>query len=162
MFDLDHFKRVNDSHGHHVGDRCIVMLADVVKSSIRQSDLFARFGGEEFVLLLPETNLAPALQLCERLRQRVEAQRVDTGAGEIAITVSVGLADFQQNMTTLEEIIARADAALYAAKRNGRNQVAYGSTVHRDTARPCHPASIGRLRHELREQQPLARPIPRN
>ncbi len=163
MFDLDHFKQVNDTYGHNVGDRCIVMLADVVKSSVRQSDLFARFGGEEFVLLLPETQLAPALQLCERLRQKVEAERIDTGDGAISVTVSVGVADFQQNTTTLEEIIARADAALYSAKRNGRNQVAYGSTSHRDpSAAPCHPASIGRLHHELRRPSPLTRPLSRN
>lgn len=160
MFDLDHFKWVNDTHGHHIGDRCIVMLTELVQSSIRQSDLFARFGGEEFVLLLPETELAPALQLCERLRQKVEAQFVETDRDPINITVSVGLADFQQNTTTLEEIIARADAALYAAKRNGRNQVAYGSTVNRDTA-PCHPASIDRLRREVKQDAGLARPVPR-
>lgn len=160
MFDLDHFKAVNDTYGHHIGDRCIVMLTDLVKASIRQSDLFARFGGEEFVLLLPETHLAPALQLCDRLRKRVEAHPVETDRGPINITVSVGLADFQQNATTLEEIIARADAALYTAKRNGRNQVAYGSTVHRDSA-PCHPESIDQLRREVGKDAGLARPLAR-
>lgn len=161
MFDLDHFKQVNDSYGHHVGDQCLIMLTEVITKSIRQSDLFARFGGEEFVLLLPETNLAPALQLCERLRQRIEAQQVETDNGPISISVSVGVADFQQNTTTLEEIIARADAALYTAKRNGRNQVAYGSTIHREASPPCHPASIDTLRREVRQQEILSRPMPR-
>lgn len=161
MFDLDHFKEVNDTYGHHVGDRCIVMLAEIVKSSIRQSDLFARFGGEEFVLLLPETELAPALQLCERLRRKVEMQRIETDSGEISVTASVGLADFQQNTTTLDEIIARADSALYTAKRNGRNQVAYGSTVFRDRSHPRHPASINHLRSEIASPQALARPLSR-
>jgi diguanylate cyclase (GGDEF)-like protein/PAS domain S-box-containing protein len=160
MFDLDDFKQVNDTYGHHIGDRCIVMLADIVKSSVRQSDLFARFGGEEFVLLLPETQLAPALQLCERLRQKVAAQWIETDGDPISVTVSVGLADFQQNTTTLEEIIARADAALYTAKRNGRNQVAYGSTMSRESA-PCHPASIERLRREAPPAGGLNRPATR-
>ncbi len=144
MFDLDHFKQVNDTYGHNTGDRCIVMLTDLVQTAIRQSDLFARFGGEEFVLLLPETELAPALQLCERLRRKVESRPVETDGDPIKITVSVGVADFQQNRT-LEEIIAQADAALYTAKRNGRNQVAYGSTVMSEAPARSRPAGIDKL-----------------
>ncbi len=125
LLDVDHFKGVNDTHGHAAGDRCLVALSDIVRKSIRQSDLFARFGGEEFVLLLPETELPHGLQLCERLRRRIEAARVDADDEAISLSTSIGVADFRHDIKSLDDLLARADMALYQAKRNGRNQVAY-------------------------------------
>ena len=132
MFDIDHFKRVNDTHGHSVGDECIKVLVRTITGTIRGSDVFARFGGEEFVLMLPETEAHDALRLCERLRRNIEENAVQTENGDVRFTVSVGVADFQHHLSSLDEMIAKADSALYTAKRNGRNQVAFASPMKTD------------------------------
>jgi len=132
MFDIDHFKRVNDTYGHSVGDECIKSLVRTVTGAVRGSDVFARFGGEEFILMLPETEAHDALRLCERLRRYVEETVIDTDAGEIRYTVSIGVSDYQHHLANLDEMIAKADTALYTAKRNGRNQVAFASPLKTD------------------------------
>jgi diguanylate cyclase (GGDEF)-like protein/PAS domain S-box-containing protein len=131
LVDIDHFKRINDTHGHAVGDDTLKTLAHAFANRLRRSDLFARFGGEEFVLLLPETQLGDGLRLCERLRQMVETIKLQIpGKSEpFGFTVSVGVADLQHEGDSLNQLLARADAALYKAKRDGRNQVAYGAPV---------------------------------
>jgi len=131
LVDIDHFKRINDTHGHAVGDDTLKTLAHAFANRLRRSDLFARFGGEEFVMLLPETQLGDGLRLCERLRQMVETIKlqVPDKPDPFGFTVSIGVADLQHEGDSLNQLLARADAALYKAKRDGRNQVAYGAPV---------------------------------
>ena len=122
MFDIDHFKRVNDTYGHDVGDRVLVEVVDLSMELIRQSDILARWGGEEFMVLLPQTNPDMALALGERLRQRISEYRF-TGAGRL--TVSVGVAH-QQQFDTIDSLLKRVDTAMYRAKDTGRNRVVTG------------------------------------
>jgi diguanylate cyclase (GGDEF)-like protein len=117
--DLDHFKSINDQHGHAQGDRVLVHVASVVMRTVRQSDVVARFGGEEFVVLLPETTLPHAQQLA----QRIQSLLCDSPLPELpACTVSIGIAGQQARGETLDSLLSRADDALYRAKANGRNR----------------------------------------
>ncbi len=119
MFDLDHFKKVNDTYGHGVGDRVLVEVVQLTMELIRQSDILARWGGEEFMVLLPQTNPDMALALAERLRQRVsEYPFADVGR----LTVSIGVAH-QQQLDTIDSLLKRVDTAMYRAKQTGRNRV---------------------------------------
>jgi diguanylate cyclase (GGDEF)-like protein len=119
MIDLDLFKVINDTHGHPVGDRVLIDFVARIKPLLRQPDQFGRFGGEEFLAVLPETSLAEANVVAERLRAVIE-----TNAGELPpCTVSIGISVIQPGDTGLDDIITRADAALYQAKRAGRNRV---------------------------------------
>lgn len=125
MSDIDNFKAINDQHGHLAGDACLKALAGVLARSVRAVDLVARFGGEEFVVLLPETSVAQSLIAAERMRSTVEAQPIgiEDGAPAVAVTISVGAATATGVWPTLDEILTRADDAVYRAKRAGRNQV---------------------------------------
>lgn len=120
FMDLDYFKRVNDQFGHQVGDQVLKDFASVVNSSIRETDLFGRWGGEEFLLLCPETNLEDAALLAEKLRLAIQQQRLPDDA---SITASFGVAQLLLG-ETVEQLVKRADDALYLAKNKGRNQVA--------------------------------------
>lgn len=122
ILDIDYFKQVNDGYGHQAGDRCLQEFARVVQSSIRSTDRLARWGGEEFLILLTDTDFALALACLERVRTQVEQAVVTLGQIEIRITVSIGVTQFQAGDST-EQTIDRADLALYAAKAQGRNQV---------------------------------------
>jgi len=122
LIDIDHFKRVNDRHSHLVGDAVLRALATEITRHCRVSDLAARIGGEEFVVLLPATARQEALAVAERLRTSVEALRLDQLAPRLRITVSAGVAGTTEAMTA-EALLAAADAALYEAKRGGRNRV---------------------------------------
>jgi diguanylate cyclase (GGDEF)-like protein len=121
MIDVDHFKNVNDRHGHSVGDATLRLLADRLREVLRQADLIARIGGEEFVALMPETDLDAAMQAAERLREMCDGLAPETSA-EAAISVSVGVAQWRSG-ESLDHLLERADAALYRAKRAGRNRV---------------------------------------
>ena len=123
--DIDHFKRINDRYGHLVGDKVLRHVAQTLHRSVKGRDTVCRFGGAEFLVLLPETGYEGALQLCESLRASVEAGRLvrsDTREPIGKVTVSFGVAEWRTG-DTLEDMVARADAALYAAKRTGRNRV---------------------------------------
>nr|WP_315185109.1 GGDEF domain-containing protein [uncultured Albidiferax sp.] len=122
ILDIDYFKRVNDSYGHQAGDRCLQEFARVVQSSIRTTDRLARWGGEEFLILLADTDFALALACLERVRTQVAQTVVSLGEIDIRITVSIGVTQFQTG-DSIEQTINRADLALYAAKAQGRNQV---------------------------------------
>ena len=119
IFDIDRFKRINDTYGHKVGDEVLRELAKVIKSIIRKTDFLVRWGGEEFVILAPETDLDGALKLAEKLRQTVEKHQFPTVKN---VTISLGVAQYIDEETP-EEFIIRADTALYKAKENGRNRV---------------------------------------
>ncbi|MFO7705165.1 MAG: GGDEF domain-containing protein, partial [Halopseudomonas sp.] len=121
-FDLDHFKRINDDYGHLAGDLALRQFADLCRTVLRQGDIFARFGGEEFVLLLAETDAAAAMLLLERLRQQVSGLVLQHGSASFCLQVSAGLAAWQPG-DTLDSLFRRADQALYAAKSQGRNRV---------------------------------------
>jgi diguanylate cyclase (GGDEF)-like protein len=125
LFDVDHFKAVNDRFGHLGGDFTLKELAGQVRATIRKEGLFGRFGGEEFAVVLPEADLAIGLNVAERIRTRIEQHVFRYAGAAFSITVSMGVAATDGNQVfTTEEIIAQADAQLYQAKREGRNRVA--------------------------------------
>jgi len=123
LFDIDDFKKVNDSHGHLVGDLVLQETCQACKVVIRPYDVFARFGGEEFIFLLPETDEARAIKVADRLRQVIAERVVSFDTGNIQMTISVGIAIFNPKKDTLDEVISRADGALYTAKRLGKNRL---------------------------------------
>ncbi|MFO7706097.1 MAG: diguanylate cyclase [Halopseudomonas sp.] len=124
VIDIDHFKHVNDDHGHAIGDRVILKLARTLKHQSRTTDLVARFGGEEFVVLLPATDLALASLCAERIRAAVEALQFRVSeSGLVRCTVSIGIAQIDVGQESIEAALQRADKALYAAKHSGRNRV---------------------------------------
>ncbi len=127
MLDVDHFKRVNDSYGHEVGDRVLRILADTCRTSLRQQDLIGRYGGEEFIALLPETSIEVAMEACERLRRNVEALTVNSPQGPVKVTVSIGIATLNRATPSIGALINAADRALYEAKQKGRNRVVVSS-----------------------------------
>ncbi len=123
MMDLDHFKQVNDTYGHAAGDQVLIGLTNRLRSKIRDVDVIGRYGGEEIVIVLPETDLQGASLLAERLRSHVESAPIDTERGPIQITISLGVAEFKANTPDLASLLDRADSAMYIAKQSGRNQV---------------------------------------
>ena len=125
MFDLDHFKNVNDTYGHLGGDQVLQEVALLVKENMRQGDILARYGGEEFIAILPETGKAKAMELADRLRSRIAELRIPFNHANIRATASFGVAEFIPN-TDITELIKDADTMLYKAKLNGRNTVMPG------------------------------------
>ncbi|WP_416884906.1 diguanylate cyclase [Marinospirillum sp.] len=125
MFDLDHFKRVNDSYGHDRGDQVLKRVAELSQERLRANDSVARWGGEEFMVLLPETSLKRALKAAESLRQKIADENF-TEVGQV--TISLGVAEYQPE-ESLDSLTQRVDQALYAAKEGGRNQVVAAKTI---------------------------------
>jgi diguanylate cyclase (GGDEF)-like protein len=125
--DLDHFKRVNDTHGHDAGDAVLQLLVATLLPHLRASDHVARMGGEEFVVALPETGFEGALILAERLREAVEASPAELNSGPLPATCSFGVAGRLPHDAEISQLLSRADAALYEAKRSGRNRVCASS-----------------------------------
>jgi two-component system cell cycle response regulator len=125
VLDIDYFKAINDTHGHDAGDDVLREFATRVKKSIRGIDLACRYGGEEFVIVMPETVQAVAALVAERIRRRIAGEpfAIDSGAKAINVTLSIGLAALASNEDTGASILKRADQALYRAKRDGRNRV---------------------------------------
>lgn len=122
MLDVDHFKLINDKHGHSCGDAVLEQLATLIKDNFRKSDLCFRYGGEEFILLLDDTDIDQAKYTAERLRQTIEKHLFEHQKVNLIVTASFGCAEFEAG-EALQDFINRADKALYAAKRTGRNQV---------------------------------------
>jgi diguanylate cyclase (GGDEF)-like protein len=125
MFDIDHFKNVNDEYGHPSGDRVLTVIGEVAGAMMRREQLLARYGGEEFAVVLPEMTEDQVRQLCERLRKVVARQVFDFAGREASVTISIGAACLGATMTR-DELIAAADEALYKAKRDGRDRVVIG------------------------------------
>lgn len=123
MFDIDFFKKVNDSYGHLAGDEVIKHAATTAKSILRQSDSIGRYGGEEFGVVLPETDAEGARVICERIRESIEHSVVPTSVAPIRYTVSLGIAQLSDTGKSYMEWMQQADEALYAAKKGGRNRV---------------------------------------
>ncbi|MEW5938100.1 MAG: histidine kinase N-terminal 7TM domain-containing protein [Chloroflexota bacterium] len=126
IFDIDHFKEVNDTYGHPIGDRVLQAIAALCHEKLREADPIGRYGGEEFAALVVETSPENALRAGERLRQAVEDMVVPTEKGEIKVTISVGVAGMNETTPNLETLINRADQAMYVAKHKGRNRVVVG------------------------------------
>ena len=122
MADIDHFKSVNDTHGHEAGDKILTGIADVLAEALRMPDKVGRYGGEEFLIIFPHTDLVQSRQIAERIRRTVESTAFDIGNKTLQLTLSIGLAQFQMG-EDLERLISRVDRTLYDAKQQGRNRV---------------------------------------
>lgn len=127
--DLDHFKNINDQYGHPVGDEVLKCFAATASSQLRPTDHIGRVGGEEFMILLVDTHGAEAYMIAERIRSAIEKTDIPAAGTMIRITVSIGLSEFSSAHHQLEEILSKADACLYQAKKLGRNQVAHDSAI---------------------------------
>jgi diguanylate cyclase (GGDEF)-like protein len=124
MLDSDNLKQVNDQHGHEAGNRLLQHLVKAVQMQLRFTDIAARYGGDEFVVMLPDTPPRGALEVAERIRNAIEETPFTTEAGRVPSTVSIGVASYPEDGRSMDALLARADRALYVAKEGGRNKVA--------------------------------------
>ena len=122
MLDIDHFKKVNDNYGHQCGDQALKHTSSIINNNVRNSDVFVRFGGEEFAVILPNTDVAEGLIIAERIREAVEKSEFIYKNERIHFTISIGLSFYSGD--NVEEFIEKSDNSLYKAKENGRNQIA--------------------------------------
>jgi diguanylate cyclase (GGDEF)-like protein len=129
FIDLDFFKEINDSYGHQAGDACLRAIIDPIHAELRQSDVIGRYGGEEFVVILSSADISAAEPIAERIRNRVADVRVEGFGEPIRLTCSIGVATSDTLGVWGEHLIARADAAVYDAKRSGRNRVQIAGAV---------------------------------
>jgi diguanylate cyclase (GGDEF)-like protein len=125
LVDIDHFKRVNDTHGHDVGDVVLKHTAQVLRDTARVHDVISRLGGEEFLVLCPDTGAKGAQACAERLRAAVEAASISVGSISCSVTISIGVAVWNKETASSEALVKAADVAVYAAKEGGRNQACY-------------------------------------
>ena len=122
LLDIDHFKQVNDSYSHSIGDEILKLVATEINSHCRADDTVARWGGEEFAILLPNTTVKTAHEICERMRHAIMQIDCTVFAANLRITVSMGIAEFAGE-AHYDKLLSRSDGALYKAKQNGRNRV---------------------------------------
>lgn len=127
MLDIDHFKAINDTHGHQLGDDALQQVAEALRKTARAQDVVCRYGGEEFLVICPDSTAEAAYQAAERIRLAVELLRVPTANGHVPLTISIGVAQKDEGMTGVDELINRADNNLYAAKAQGRNRTVLNS-----------------------------------
>jgi len=126
MLDIDFFKKVNDQWGHEVGNQALVHLSLILQKTVRKLDIPCRYGGEEFAVILPDTNLAACLPVAERIRQGIEQAPLDVAGQPLRITVSLGITTYiDKQQTSVEELVKQADKYLYQAKETGRNRVCH-------------------------------------
>lgn len=121
MIDIDHFKQINDTYGHTVGDQVLLQLANMLRGGIRESDMVGRYGGEEFLMVLPNTKLQRAAEMAARLCKTIRENGIDVGQ-KANLTVSIGVAEYRHGEENWQKFLSRADMALYAAKNAGRNR----------------------------------------
>jgi diguanylate cyclase (GGDEF)-like protein/PAS domain S-box-containing protein len=131
LFDIDHLKNINDVFGHPVGDRALIMIADCCRSTIREVDLVARFGGDEFVILLSETDLTSGLEVAARLKHSIQGNLFEVDGQIVAVTISAGVAEIKKGMKSLDELIDTADRGSYLAKSQGRDSIATVQSIPR-------------------------------
>jgi len=143
LFDVDHFKQINDEYGHLAGDRVLQGIASVAAKQVRRDELIARYGGEEFAVVLPETTVDEAAKFSERIRAAVESERFEFDGNAIRATISLGAAALE-SPDTLEALVARADANLYRAKEGGRNRVVTGKSGSASADTESSPAGAAR------------------
>lgn len=122
MIDSDNLKAVNDTYGHEAGNRLLKLTVTCIQQGLRETDVFARYGGDEFVVLLPQTKADGAVQVAERIRKAIAAMPLDTHGKDVATTVSIGIAAFPDRGAELAVVMNRADQALYTSKKRGRNR----------------------------------------
>lgn len=122
LADIDHFKQINDTHGHDAGDKALAAIAGVLTEALRMPDKIGRYGGEEFLIVFPHTAMTQGYRISERIRRMVEAADFEIGRENTKLTISIGLAQFRKG-EDLERLISRVDRALYNAKQQGRNRV---------------------------------------
>ncbi|WP_083651697.1 sensor domain-containing diguanylate cyclase [Photobacterium proteolyticum] len=132
LIDIDDFKSINDQHGHHIGDEVLKQFAATCRNNIRQSDHIGRWGGEEFVLLLPDTSIEQAEIIAQRLRKDVSRQTITTNNTQLRFTISMGVATLSHDDHSVIHLLSRADKALYQAKHNGKNQAVLANSTARD------------------------------
>ena len=125
LIDIDHYKDVNDHFGHIAGDKVLQRITQVIQKELRESDIFSRYGGEEFLILLSDTGLKAAVEVAERLRKKIEELKVKYNEEEISVTISLGVTQLTAKRVSLQELIAVVDQALYGAKQKGRNRVEF-------------------------------------
>jgi diguanylate cyclase (GGDEF)-like protein len=123
MLDVDYFKEVNDSYGHHVGDKLLTKVAKVMKSTIRAHDIIGRIGGEEFAIVMPETDLTEAKEICERIRFAVSQAKIAVDNTDVCVSISIGISEIRQEEMSVGNAMIRSDQALYASKHKGRNLI---------------------------------------
>src|SRR5476649_806960 len=123
FIDLDHFKQINDTFGHEAGDACLRAIIDPIHAELRQSDVIGRYGGEEFVVILSSADAAAATPIAQRIMERVADVRIDGYGNPISVTCSIGIATSDTLGIWGEQLLEQADAAVYVAKRSGRNQI---------------------------------------
>jgi diguanylate cyclase (GGDEF)-like protein len=123
MVDVDHFKKVNDTYGHLAGDHVLKEIGKTLRTELRQCDVIVRYGGEEFMVIMPETDQKQAIQPLERLRSKLSSMEISYGDLKIKVSISIGVASAPPVMKDPMGVIHRADEALYRAKRSGRNRV---------------------------------------
>jgi diguanylate cyclase (GGDEF)-like protein len=126
MVDLDHFKRLNDEHGHEAGDAALAAVADAIQTRLRESDFASRWGGEEFLVLLPDTSRDGAVRLAEEMRETIAVTR--SVGSRVEMTASFGVAELPSDAIDSDSLVREADRALYAAKQGGRNRVAVAAS----------------------------------
>lgn len=137
LLDLDHFKKVNDTYGHQAGDQLLKHFVQTLQQILNKSDIFARIGGEEFAILLSQTNSDDAYILAEKIRQKIEHDFITYYGQQIYVTTSIGISENKENDTEFENIFSRADIALYQAKREGRNRTCHSD----DTISALHTSA---------------------
>jgi diguanylate cyclase (GGDEF)-like protein len=142
LIDLDHFKALNDTHGHLAGDEVLRQFANVLQGSLRQSDILCRWGGEEFIVLLREAEGRQAIEVAEKIRRRTEQLTFSYADQPLRLTVSIGLAGLQRD-DTLHSLLTRADHALYRAKQGGRNRVCRPTMTCLRRPQPVRPGRPG-------------------
>jgi len=138
IFDLDHFKAINDRYGHPAGDEALRCFSRIVRTCLRREDLFSRTGGEEFCALLPDTDLTGAAVVAERIRATVDAGAVDFDGQSLRLTVSIGIAGLSDRAGSWSAMVRAADAALYRAKGEGRNRIVVADNGHDNAVRPIN------------------------
>ena len=130
MFDIDYFKRVNDTFGHRVGDMVLIKLVAAIKPMLRTNDVLGRYGGEEFGILLPQTTLSDAQMVAERIRNEIQLQPMNCDDNLVDVSLSMGVDSMAAKYHHYDDLLTHADMALYHAKRNGRNQVVCYTHLH--------------------------------